>query len=248
MPNAEPTRSKPYGDGWPRITSGSWQTSPPGISTPASLGARAQADRDLAQHLGVGLLDGDVVEQRERLGPDADEVVDVHRDAVDPDRVEAAGLLGDDHLRADAVGGERDPEPGRDPQHARVVPGQRHGERATRPGSIPRSTSTSAATPASAWRVSTPAAAYASRHAHIVLDRPDGRRPRFRRVRAPQLGRGRARRARSGRPRTEAASGRARPDGSATSSRASRRTTRCAAGEERAAAPGAAPAGAGAPP
>ena len=60
--------------------------------------------------LGVGPLDRDVVEQRERLGADADQVVDVHRDAVDPDRVEAPRLLGDDHLRADAVGGERDAE------------------------------------------------------------------------------------------------------------------------------------------
>ena len=37
----------------------------------------------------VGPLDGDVVEQRQRLGADADQIVDVHRHAVDPDRVEA---------------------------------------------------------------------------------------------------------------------------------------------------------------
>ena len=129
VPKAEPTRSKPYGEGWPRITSGSWQTSPPGISTPAASAPTLQPEGDLAQQLGIGGLDGEVVEQRQRLGADADQVVDVHRHAVDPDRVEAPRLLGDDHLGADAVGGQRDPEAGRDPQHARVVPGQRHGQR-----------------------------------------------------------------------------------------------------------------------
>ena len=62
------------------------------------------------ERLGVGLLDGEVVDHRDRLGADADEVVDVHRDAVDADGVEPPGLLGDDELRADAVGRQRDAE------------------------------------------------------------------------------------------------------------------------------------------
>ena len=67
--------------------------------------------------------------QRDRLGADADQVVDVHRDAVDPDRVEAPELLGDHHLRPDAVGAERDPGLLVEPQHARVVARQRHDAR-----------------------------------------------------------------------------------------------------------------------
>ena len=68
------------------------------------LGADAQPLGDARQPLGIGLLDGQVVEHRDRLGADADEVVDVHRHAVDADRLQAIGLLGDDELGADAVG------------------------------------------------------------------------------------------------------------------------------------------------
>ena len=68
VPNAEPTRSKPYGEGWPRITSGSWQTSPPGISIPAASAPALQPQPDLTQQLGLGLLDGQIVEQGHRLG------------------------------------------------------------------------------------------------------------------------------------------------------------------------------------
>ena len=73
------------------MSSGSTASSPPGISTPASSAPRAEADRDLLEHGGVGALDGDVVEHRDRLRADADDVVDVHRDAVDADRVEPSG-------------------------------------------------------------------------------------------------------------------------------------------------------------
>ena len=51
----------------------------------------------------VGLLYGQVIEHRDRLSADADDVVDVHRDAVDTDRFEPVGLLGKDELRTDAV-------------------------------------------------------------------------------------------------------------------------------------------------
>ena len=53
------------------------------------LGAALEADADLPHHLGVGALDGEVVEHRERLGADAHDVVDVHRDAVDADGVDS---------------------------------------------------------------------------------------------------------------------------------------------------------------
>ena len=111
------------------------------------LGAGLQAPaRSRASALGVGLLDGEVVEQRDRLGADADDVVDVHRDAVDADGLEPAGLLGDDELRADAVGRQRDAEVGRH-RAARRRSGPGSGTtRDGRPGSIVRSTSTSAPT------------------------------------------------------------------------------------------------------
>ena len=93
------------------------------------LGAGLQPARDRRERLLVGPLDGEVVHDRERLRPDADHVVDVHRDAVDPDGVVAAGPLGDDQLGADAVGADRDAQVRRDLQHRRVVPGQRDGAR-----------------------------------------------------------------------------------------------------------------------
>ena len=112
-PTAAPTRSSPWGEGWPRIISGSCASSPPGISMPACSAPAFRPAPDRREHLRVGLLDREVVDHRARLGADADQVVHVHRDAVDPDRVEAARLLGDDQLRADAVRAERDPGAGR---------------------------------------------------------------------------------------------------------------------------------------
>jgi hypothetical protein len=100
-----------------------------GYLDPGQLGPARQPDSDLLADLRVGALDRDVVEHRQRLGADADHVVDVHRHAVDPDRVETAQLLGDEQLGADAVGRERDPGPLVDPDHARVVTGQRHLQR-----------------------------------------------------------------------------------------------------------------------
>jgi len=88
-----------------------------------------QPARDRRRRLGVGLLDGEVVEHGERLGADAHDVVDVHRDAVDADRVQPPGLLGDDELGPDAVRADRDPERVGDAQHARVVAGEVHDAR-----------------------------------------------------------------------------------------------------------------------
>ena len=57
---------------------------------PGELGAPAQTLPDRPQMLGVGGGAEDEVDQRDRLGADADQVVDVHRDAVDADRLEPA--------------------------------------------------------------------------------------------------------------------------------------------------------------
>ena len=143
---------------------------------PGELGAAAAGPTPIrSQTSGFGLAAEDEVEHRDRLRADADQVVDVHRDAVDPDRVEAPEPLGDDHLRADAVGGEGDPGPLVDPQHARVV-----ARAARRPATACRCRSgrgaaTSAATAASAWRWLTPARAYASCSLTALHSRP---RPR----------------------------------------------------------------------
>ena len=70
--------------------------------------ARREALADLGCDRSVGPVHGEVVHHRQRACPDADHVVDVHRDAVDADGVPAAELLGDQELGADAVGGQGD--------------------------------------------------------------------------------------------------------------------------------------------
>ena len=79
-----------------------------------------------SQTSGFGPVDRDVVEHRQRLGADADHVVDVHRHAVDPDRVELPERFGEHQLGPDPVGRQRDAEVRRHLDHARVVAGQRH--------------------------------------------------------------------------------------------------------------------------
>ena len=101
-PTAIPTRSKPF------TISLSCEVSPPEIDMLRHLGALAQADRDGVEHGGVRLIDGDVVHERERLGADADHVVDVHGDAIDADGVELAHHGRDDRLGSHAVGAERE--------------------------------------------------------------------------------------------------------------------------------------------
>ena len=96
---------------------------------PGVLRAGGQAAPDRGEHVGVGPLDRDVVEQRDRLRADAHDVVDVHRHAVDPDGVEPPGLLGDDELGAHAVGADRDPEVRRHLEDRRVVTRAQAGAR-----------------------------------------------------------------------------------------------------------------------
>ena len=57
---------------------------------------------------GSSLPDRDVVEEEQRLGALAHEVVDAHGDEVDADRVEPADGLRDQRLGADAVGGRHE--------------------------------------------------------------------------------------------------------------------------------------------
>ena len=69
---------------------------------PAAVG---DALDELLDVVGVELADRDVVEEEERLGALAHDVVDAHGHEVDADRVEAPGGLRDEGLRADPVGG-----------------------------------------------------------------------------------------------------------------------------------------------
>ena len=108
--------------GCPRISSGSTASSPPGISTPACSAPAAQAAADLLERLGVGLLDGDVVEharsarrrRRSRRSRSS-------RCSRCPTVSKRPSCLGDDHLGAHAVAGQRQPAPVVEPQHVRVV-------------------------------------------------------------------------------------------------------------------------------
>ena len=67
--------------------------------------ALGHAADDLGDAIRVDRADGHVVEQEERLGTDAHEVVDAHGHEVDPHRVEAVGEAGHLELGAHAVGG-----------------------------------------------------------------------------------------------------------------------------------------------
>ena len=68
---------------------------------------QAQKDLERVEKLGRRLFERDVVHQRHRPCTDAQHVVDVHRDAVDTDRVEAPGRLRHQELGANAVGRDR---------------------------------------------------------------------------------------------------------------------------------------------
>ena len=57
---------------------------------------------------GVDPADREVVEEEERLGAGAHDVVGAHRHEVDPHRVEPSGQPGDLQLRPDAVGRRRE--------------------------------------------------------------------------------------------------------------------------------------------
>ena len=119
-PKQAPARSSP------RISSPSWASSPPTISIPACSAPRARPVPICFADLGVGAVDGEVVHHRQRLGADADDVVHVHRHAVDPDRVPAPELLGDQQLGAHAVGGDGDPRAVVQPDDVRVVAAGEH--------------------------------------------------------------------------------------------------------------------------
>lgn len=69
-------------------------------------GSRVQAFPDFFRDFRVRVLHRQVVDERERLSADAQRVVDVHRDAINPDRVVFLQRLGDANLGADPVGAE----------------------------------------------------------------------------------------------------------------------------------------------
>jgi hypothetical protein len=50
-----------------------------------------------------------VIDERKGAGADADQVVDIHRNAVDADRLVAIHRLRDDRFRSDPVGAQGEP-------------------------------------------------------------------------------------------------------------------------------------------
>ena len=133
-PIAAPTRSIPCGDGVALEHLWHLGELAAGDLDPGPLGAHPEALADLGQDALVDLLNGDVVDHRDRLGPHADQVVHVHRHAVDADRVEPLRLLGDDQLGAHSVGADRDRRVVVERQHACVVTGAK--DRAPRPAGV----------------------------------------------------------------------------------------------------------------
>jgi hypothetical protein len=79
------------------------------------------------------VLDGDVIDQRQRSRTHADQVVDIHRDAVDADRVVAIHRLGDDRLRPDPVGAQGEPRSADVDHIGEVTDRQLHGTEIARP-------------------------------------------------------------------------------------------------------------------
>ena len=150
-------------------------------------------------------LDRQVVEHRDRLGADADDVVDVHRYAVDTDGLGPGRPARRARARTDAVGRHRDAERVADAQDTGVV------RRSARPSATGAELDL---TQHADERVDAPVAPgwcrrrrrRTRRSSTAMLGTSGGQRHSLARTTAPSA-RGRRRRA--------AASGRARPDGSA---------------------------------
>ena len=101
--------------------------------------------------IGVDLAGGQVVEHEERLGAEADQVVDAHGDQVDAHGVVAAGGLGHHQLGPHAVGGGHQHRPG--------VAGQVEGELAAEAADAGHQARQARSTAASPAPMSTPAPA-----------------------------------------------------------------------------------------
>src|SRR3954462_3161891 len=73
----------------------------PGLSR-----AFRQPDRNPVEHRRLGALDGDVIDHRYRARTDAEQVVDVHGDAIDADRIVFFHHLRDEGFRPDSIRAE----------------------------------------------------------------------------------------------------------------------------------------------
>ena len=114
-PTQNPARSN-WSSG---MTPGCSAVSPPSSAhagAPASLG---HAFHDRRHALGHDLADRQVVQEEQRLGAGAHDVVGAHRDQVDADRVQPTGHPRDLELRADAVGGGGEQPPLPDAEQSR---------------------------------------------------------------------------------------------------------------------------------
>ncbi len=116
-PTQNPARSN-WSSG---MTPGCSAVSPPSSAHPARRHPSATPSTIDATRSGTTLTDRQVVQEEQRLGAGAHDVVGAHRDQVDADRVQPSGQPRDLELGADAVGrgGEQaslaDPEQPREP-------------------------------------------------------------------------------------------------------------------------------------
>ena len=78
--------------------------SPPTSAAPAAAQPSAMPSITRAAAVDLEPAGGEIVEEEQRLGALADQVVDAHRDEVDADGVEPPGLDGELELGADPVG------------------------------------------------------------------------------------------------------------------------------------------------
>ena len=110
-------RSPARSNSFASIRPGCSAVSPPTSAQPAWRQPSATPATSSATLRGLEAADRHVVEERERLGAAAHDVVRAHRDEVLADRVVPAQRPGDRRLRAHAIGRGHDhrlPEPGRD--------------------------------------------------------------------------------------------------------------------------------------
>lgn len=78
------------------------------------------------EHVRLQDLHRDVVDDGERLGADAENVVHIHRDAVDPDGIVPSHHLGDEQLGSDAVSRDRQTQPTPQIEDVREVADRQH--------------------------------------------------------------------------------------------------------------------------
>ena len=90
------------------MTSLTCAISPPGYGNTGAQGSFGQSFSQFSQAARIERLYRDVVHHGQRGRPDAEQIVDIHRDAIDADGVVFPHTLGNQDLGPHAIGGHRD--------------------------------------------------------------------------------------------------------------------------------------------